>query len=50
MGGPFWLWTPGTAPRALPYSPAAEGFAVSPAAGRLRHGLRDPPTAHSLSY
>jgi hypothetical protein len=30
VSGPFWLWTPGTAPKALPYSSSAEGFAVSP--------------------
>jgi len=50
VGGPFWLWTPGTAPRALPYSSAAEGFAVSPRLVAFGTDCANPSTAQSLSY
>jgi hypothetical protein len=50
VGGPFWLWTPGTAPRALPYSPAAEGFAVSSRLVAFGTDCANPSTAQSLSY
>jgi hypothetical protein len=50
VGGPFWLWTPGTAPRALPSSSAAEGFAVSPRLVAYGTGCANPSTAQSLSY
>jgi hypothetical protein len=49
-GGPFWLWTPGTAPRALPDSSAAEGFAVSPRQVAFGTDCANPTTAQSLSY
>jgi hypothetical protein len=50
VGGPFWLWTPGTAPRALPYSLAAEGFAVSPRLVAFGTDCASLSTAPSLSY
>ena len=50
VGGPFWLWTPGTAARALPSSSAAEGFAVSPRLVAFGTGCANPSTAQSLSY
>jgi hypothetical protein len=50
VGGPFWLWTPGTAPRALPYSAAAEGFAVSSRLVAFGTDCANPSTAQSLSY
>jgi len=50
VGGPFWLWTPGTAPRALPYSLAAEGFAVSPGLVAFGTDCASLSTAQSLSY
>ena len=50
VGGPFWLWAPGTAPRALPYSLAAEGFAVSPRLVAFGTDCASLSTAPSLSY
>jgi hypothetical protein len=50
VSGPFWLWTPGTAPKALPYSPSAEGFAVSPRLVAYGGNCANPSTAQSLSY
>jgi hypothetical protein len=50
VGGPFWLWTPGTAPKALPYSSSAEGFAVSPRLVAYGSNCANPSTAPSLSY
>ena len=50
VGGPFWLWTPGTAPKALPYSSSAEGFAVSPRLVAYGGNCANPSTAQSLSY
>jgi hypothetical protein len=50
VGGPFWLWTPGTAPRALPSSPSAEGFAVSPRLVAYGSRCANPSTAQNLSY
>ena len=50
VGGPFWLWTPGTAPKALPDSRSAEGFAVSPRLVAYGSGCANPSTAQSLSY
>lgn len=49
VGGPFWLWTPGTAPRALPFSAAAEGFAVSPRLVAFGTHCANPSTAQTLS-
>lgn len=48
--GPFWLWTPGTAPKALPYSSSAEGFAVSPRLVAYGSNCANPSTAQNLSY
>ena len=45
MGGPFWLWTPGTAPRAQPFSPTAEGSAVSPRLVAFGTDCANPSTA-----
>jgi hypothetical protein len=50
VGGPFWLWTPGIAPRALPYSSAAEGFAVSSRLVAFGTDCANPSTAQNLSY
>ncbi len=50
VSGPFWLWTPGTAPRELPSSRAAEGFAVSPRLVAFGTDCANPSTAQSLSY
>jgi hypothetical protein len=50
VGGPFWLWTPGAAPRMLPSSPAAEGFAVSPRLVAFGTDCANPSTAQNLSY
>src|SRR5579862_3340812 len=50
VGGPFWLWTPGTAPRTLPSSSAAEGFAVSPRLVAFGTACANPSTAQNLSY
>jgi hypothetical protein len=50
VGGPFWLWTPGTTPKALPYSSSAEGFAVSPRLVAYGSNCANPSTAQSLSY
>lgn len=50
VGGPFWLWTPGTAPTALPHSPSAEGFAVSPRLVAYGSDCANPSTTQSLSY
>jgi hypothetical protein len=48
--GPYWLWTPGTAPRRLPYSSSAEGFAVSPRLVAYGSDCANPGTAPGLSY
>jgi hypothetical protein len=50
VGGPFWLWTFSAAPRALPSSPSAEGFAVSPRFVAFGTDCGNPSTAQSLSY
>jgi hypothetical protein len=50
VGGPFWLWTPGAALRALPYSRSAEGFAVSARLVAFGTACANPSTAQSLSY
>lgn len=50
LGGPFWLWTPGTAPRALPDSQSGEGFAVSPRLVAYGSNCANPSTAQYLSY
>lgn len=50
MGGPFWLWTPGSAPEALPYSRAAGGFAISPRLVAFGADCANPPRAQRLSY
>jgi hypothetical protein len=49
VGGPFWLWTPGTARRALPYSSSAEGFAVSPRLVAYGTDCANPSTAQNLT-
>jgi hypothetical protein len=49
VGGPFWLWTPGTAPKALPYSSSAEGFDVSPQLVAYGSDCANPSTAQNLS-
>lgn len=48
--GPFWRWTPGTAPRALPHSPSAEGFAVSRRLVAYGTDCANSSTAQNLSY
>src|ERR1700678_1517857 len=48
--GPFWLWTPGTAPKALPYSSSAEGFAVVPRLVAYGGNCTNPSTAQDLGY
>lgn len=48
--GPFWLWTPGAARKALPYSSSAEGFAVSPRLVAYGSNCANPSTAQNLSY
>ena len=48
--GPYWLWTPGSAPEPLPYSSSAEGFAVSPRLVAYGSNCANPGTAQSLSY
>ena len=50
VGGPFWLWTPGTAPKALPYSSSAQGFSVSPRLVAYGSDCANPSTAQSLNY
>jgi hypothetical protein len=50
VSGPFWLWTPGAAPRALPSSRFAEGFAVSPLLAAFGTDCANPSTSQSLSY
>lgn len=50
VSGPFWLWTPGTAPKALPYSSSAEGFAVSPGLVAYGSNCANASTAQNLSY
>ncbi len=50
VGGPFWLWTPGTAPKALPDSSTADGFDVSPRLVAYGSKCANPSTAQSLSY
>ncbi len=50
VAGPFWLWTPGTAPKALPYSSSAEGFAVSPHLVAYGGDCVNPSTAQNLGY
>jgi hypothetical protein len=50
VSGPFWLWTPGTAPKALPYSSSAEGFAVSPRLVAYGSNCANTSTAQNLSY
>lgn len=50
VGGPFWLWTPGTAPKALPYSSSAQGLALSPRLVAYGSDCANPSTAQSLSY
>jgi hypothetical protein len=50
VGGPFWLWTPGTAPRELPSSSAAEGFAVTPRLVAFGTDCANLSTAQNLSY
>jgi len=49
VSGPFWLWTPGAAPRVLPHSRGAEGFAVSPRLVAFGTDCANPSTAQSLS-
>jgi len=49
VGGPFWLWTPGTAPRALAFSRAAEGFSVSPRLVAFGTRCANSSTAQTLS-
>ena len=48
--GPLWLWTPGTAPRELPGSSTAEGFAVSQKLIAYGSGCADFSTSPDLSY
>jgi hypothetical protein len=50
VSGPFWLWTPGTVPKALPDSSSAEGFAVSPRLVAYGGNCANPSTAQNLSY
>jgi hypothetical protein len=50
VGGPFWLWAPGTAPKALPFSSSAEGFAVSQRLIAYGSNCANASTAQSLSY
>ena len=50
VGGPFWLWTPGTAPRPLPYSSSAEGFDVTPRLVAYGSDCANPATAQNLPY
>ena len=50
VSGPYWLWSPGAAPRALPHSRGAEGFAVSPRMVAFGTDCANPSTAPSLSY
>ena len=47
--GPYWLWSPGAAPRPLPYSSSAEGFAVSPRLVAYGSDCANHGTAQSLS-
>lgn len=50
VGGPFWLWTPGTVPEPLPGSSSAEGFAVSPRLVAYGSSCANPSTSQDLSY
>jgi hypothetical protein len=50
VGAPLWLWTPGTVPRTLPSSSAAEGFAVSPRLVAFGTACAGRSTAQNLSY
>jgi hypothetical protein len=50
VSGPFWLWTPGTAPKTLPYSSSAEGFAVSQGLVAYGSNCASRSTAQNLSY
>jgi hypothetical protein len=49
VNGPFWLWTPGTAPRALPHSSSAEGFDVTPRLVAYGSDCANP-TAQNFGY
>ena len=44
------LWNPGSAPRALPHSRAAQGFTVSPRLVAYDTGCANPETSPYLSY
>jgi hypothetical protein len=50
VGGPFWLWTPGTAPRPLPHSSSAEGFDVTHRLVAYGTGCANPSTAQNSVY
>ncbi len=50
VSGPFWLWAPGTARRAVPSSSGAEGFAVSPRLVAFGTDCANLSTAQSLNY
>ncbi len=50
VGGPFWLWNPGTAPLPLPHSSSAEGFDVSPRLAAYGTECANPSTARSSVY
>ncbi len=47
VGGPFWLWTPGTAPRPLPHSSSAEGFDVTRRLVAYGSDCANPSTARN---
>ncbi len=50
VGGPFWLWNPGTAPEPLPHSSSAEGFDVSPRLAAYGTECANPSTAQNSVY
>lgn len=50
VGGPFWLWTPGAVPKAVPHSSSAEGFDVNPRLVAFGTDCANRSTAQSLSY
>lgn len=50
VGGPFWLWTPGSVPERLPYSSSAEGFDVTRRLVAYGTGCANPSTSQNSVY
>jgi hypothetical protein len=50
VAGPFWLWTPGTMPKRVPYSSSAEGFDVTRRLVAYGTDCANPSTAQNSVY